>query len=474
MNTSHAAAAACAVAILASAGLRAGMQGPSDPASYISISTATPPNQIAGAALCPLPDRGALLFGGETSNGYFYATYEWDGEDWTKQYSTLNPSGRRGHALTFDPVRRTCVMFGGANPGGSPMGDTWTYSQGAWTIRQPSRSPAARQGHAMVFDAATGRVLLFGGQNAAGNALSDTWEWDGSNWTQRSPLGRPSGRRGHVMVWDPIRQRAVLFGGISGSIYLDDVWEWDGSNWALRSPATTGWGPAARTGCAAAFDPRSERVVIHGGENSIGCLSDMWTWDGLDWTQHPTSGTAPSSRTGHGIYYDSARTELRMFGGRCGSTYSDETWKIDLPVYGRATNFGAGCAGSIGVPVINAAPGSRPITGQAFTVELTNLPNSLAAVAFMLVGFTKDFWAGGPLPLDLTIVGMPGCSLLTSSEETVTLPNIGGRASQTLTIPNESALYGASLYFQGAVFDRPANSQGVILSPGLDARIGDR
>jgi hypothetical protein len=449
MNTLHTAAAACALAILASPGLHAGTQGPSDPASYFQVSTATPPNQVAGAALCPLPDRGALLFGGETANGFFYATYEWDGADWTKQYSTLNPSGRRGHAIVFDAVRRNCVMFGGSNPGGSPMGDTWTYSQGAWTIRQPSRSPAARQGHAMVFDSATGRVLLFGGQNAAGNVLSDTWEWNGSNWTQRSPLGRPSGRRAHV-------------------------WEWDGSNWALRSPATAGWGPAARTGCAAAFDPRSERVVIQGGENSIGCLSDMWTWDGNDWTEHTTSGSAPSSRTGHGIYYDSARTELRMFGGQCGSTYSDETWKIDLPVYGRATNFGVGCAGSIGVPVLSAAPGSRPVTGQPFVVELTNLPNSLAAVAFMLTGFTRDFWAGGPLPLDLTIVGMPGCSLLTSSEETVTLPNIGGRASQTLTIPNDSALYGASLYFQGAVFDRPANAQGVILSPGLDARIGDR
>ncbi|MGA1608985.1 MAG: hypothetical protein ACO4CT_18505, partial [Planctomycetota bacterium] len=113
-------------------------------------------------------------------------------------------------------------------------------------------------------------------------------------------------------------------------------------------------------------------------------------------------------------------------------------------------------------------------TGETFVLELTNLPNTLAAVSFGFTGFSRETIGGIPLPLDLSVVGMPGCLLLTSSEQAVTLPNLGGRATMSLSIPSDPVLLGSSLYFQGAALDRIANPQGIIVTNGVEARIGDR
>ena len=96
------------------------------------------------------------------------------------------------------------------------------------------------------------------------------------------------------------------------------------------------------------------------------------------------------------------------------------------------------------------------------------------AIPFVLTGFSRTRWAGGALPLDLTLLGMPGCALLTSSEDTTSLQNQAGQAALPVSIPNDPTLLGNFLYMQGAVFDRFANSQGLVMSNGLELRIGDR
>ena len=44
--------------------------------------------------------------------------------------------------------------------------------------------PAARQDHALCFDSVRQTVLLFGGLSGQNTLLGDTWSWNGEDWTQ--------------------------------------------------------------------------------------------------------------------------------------------------------------------------------------------------------------------------------------------------------------------------------------------------
>jgi len=113
------------------------------------------------------------------------------------------------------------------------------------------------------------------------------------------------------------------------------------------------------------------------------------------------------------------------------------------------------------------------VVGVTFVVDLTNLPNSpFFNIPFAMLGFRNDRWAGGSLPLDLAILGMPGCSLLTSSDDALTLSNQGGSAALPIAMPADPAIVGQSFFIQGAVMDRAANPMGLVLSNGLEIRVG--
>ena len=84
----------------------------------------------------------------------------------------------------------------------------------------------------MAYDAARARVVLFGGVDPAGTALADTWEWDGSDWTKRTPAASPPARMSHALAFDLIRAKVVLFGGtVYPATFFADTWEWDGTTW---------------------------------------------------------------------------------------------------------------------------------------------------------------------------------------------------------------------------------------------------
>jgi len=437
------------------------------------------PRALGAIQAAPLPAGGALSFGGETSNGLWAFTYEWTSSGWSKQVSVLNPMPRTGHSLILDEANQNNVLFGGANVNGTKLAETWTYQGGQWTYLTPATAPAARSGHAMAFDPSAGVGILFGGEDASSTALADMWSWDGTDWAELTPANLPPARSGHGIAFDRYRGRLVLFGGTDGTTRLDDVWEWDGTDWAQMTPSQPNgfaWGPSSRDDFVMAYDPRAERIVVIGGETDSGCVDDVWSWDGIGWTRHfPTSGTSlPSARAGSAAFVDAVSGELLVFGGGCAGTFSDEMWEFRFPVTSRSSAFGTGCAGTVGVPALDLQAGTRPVVGESMVAELTNLPTSPASIPFVLTGFSRTRWAGGALPLDLTILGMPGCALLTSSDDTTSLQNQAGRASLAFSLPNDPSLLGNFLYMQGAVFDRFANAQGLVMSGGLELRIGDR
>jgi hypothetical protein len=142
-----------------------------------------------------------------------------------------------------------------------------------------------------------------------------------------------------------------------------------------------------------------------------------------------------------------------------------------LPVR-RAANyvaFGAGCAGSQGVPLLANVAGSLPLPGAVFTATIGGVGSGLALMATGL----SDTQSGGlPLPLPLAAIGMPGCDLLVEALQLDVVPAVGSAASWSWSLPAGSALLGVRFYQQGFVLDPAANAFGFVASNAAVATIG--
>ncbi|MBI5524957.1 MAG: hypothetical protein HY897_01340, partial [Deltaproteobacteria bacterium] len=179
-----------------------------------------------------------VLFGGFDGSANLQDTWEWNGAtgEWTdRTQSGAKPPGRRRHAMTYDAARERMVLFGG-NDGAGHLDDTWEWDEttGIWADRTPppGERPSARELHALVHVAARKTSLLFGGRDAGGT-VQGTWVWDGAagRWSRVDPASAPpSARYGLAMTYDDARRRVVLFGGMDQVFSKQDVWEWDGGD----------------------------------------------------------------------------------------------------------------------------------------------------------------------------------------------------------------------------------------------------
>jgi hypothetical protein len=131
--------------------------------------------------------------------------------------------------------------------------------------------------------------------------------------------------------------------------------------------------------------------------------------------------------------------------------------------------YGAGCAGTMGVPTLAPAPGSRPILQTVFTVNLGSLPQSLAVMA---TGFSNTRFGPVTLPFDLTPLGMPGCSLLTSVVLTQVATGTGNAATWSIGVPNDSSILGASFFNQAFVPSPTTNPAGLVVTNAGRGRLG--
>jgi hypothetical protein len=456
--------------------------GPIADVTATLLTTTATPAPVREHAVASLASGGALLFGGETSNSPLPFTYELQGTDWSKQFSFINPMVRTGHTLLLDQARQTNMMFGGENPLGTKLADTWTYANGQWSYLTPTNAPSPRSHHAMAYDPTTDTGILFGGEDMFATAIGDMWQWNGTDWTQAAPATLPPARMRHSIVWDRLRDVLVLFGGTDGTTRLDDVWEWDGTDWSQITPAQPSgfaYGPDPRDGFVMAYDPLSQRVVVIGGETDNGCVDDFWSWDGIAWVRHfATVGSAlPSARKGAQIFFDASANELRLHGGGCGSNYSDELWSFQLPVFARSEVIGVGCAGSNGVPTLDIVNGTTPVIGTTVDFLYSNALNStFVTPAIVAVGFDQSSYQGIPLPLPLAVIGLPGCTLYHSNDVSVSVGVAPGAAQFTwsLGLPNSANFLGQEMFVQGLHLEFPGAGSWAALSNAVGIRIGDQ
>jgi hypothetical protein len=124
-----------------------------------------------------------LLYGGYTSS----ATDEfwvWKEGAW-EQIDFPGPGTLSHLGMTNDTSANALYIFGGATSRStfSSLTDkTWVLSGGRWGELSAANSPFRRGSPSMSYDPLRERIVLFGGFDPAGNDLDDTWEWDGQAW----------------------------------------------------------------------------------------------------------------------------------------------------------------------------------------------------------------------------------------------------------------------------------------------------
>jgi N-acetylneuraminic acid mutarotase len=246
-------------------------------------------------------------------------------------------------------------LFGGLKPvqrlNADRFDDVWRYDllTGEWWEVLPAGGPMPRAGAAAAYDAGSGLVVFFGGAvgscnyPACADNLDDTWVYDpvANTWEERSPDASPPARHAHAMAYDARSDRVVLFGGDTGSAWLDDTWAYDtdADTWV---EITTAEAPLPVAQQAMAYDPTADRVVLWGGadreESTVWALDlETSTWSGGIWDP------APEPAWDACLVWDAAAAQMLLIGGE-GLTrvqisaeitarevrWRDEVWALDV------------------------------------------------------------------------------------------------------------------------------------------------
>jgi hypothetical protein len=259
------------------------------------------------------------------------------------------PPARFGQAAAFDPIRKRWLSFGGRftyyvyyEYPTYTFDDLWSFAlrdRPEWELLAPQGGPPpARQDARMLYDPDGDRMILFGGQITTGvgsyggsrgrlgtpHFHGDTWSLalgDPSVWSPIAAGGSaPGPRDGDVMVLDARRHRVLVFGGRDSLGAKGDLWSLslDGApEWSRLEPA--GDPPSPRWQAVGCYDAIGDRLVIAGGRDATGALSDAFEL-GLagptpTWSELPTAGEAPAIESQARPYvFDEARRRLVVFG----------------------------------------------------------------------------------------------------------------------------------------------------------------
>jgi len=262
--------------------------------------------------------------------------------------------------VVFDPQRAVLVRVGGLN-GLGPVAQTWELGAGTWVRRDDLGGPATREETHMVFDTRRQRAVLFGGRDPQGSVLADTWEFDGGTWQQVTVKRPPRLTLNYsTSVYDGARDLTLLLHGVGGTLRqfefqggpwttlpslvphsgplhsaYDDArqvvvltvggstYELDDTGW---NQVTTSSSPAGTGEGAMTYDATHQRVVLFGEPGVTWiyeAVGDQRTWRTLE-----TDG-APPARGNPGMVYHAGRGTVLMFGGDVFGVAQNDLWELN-------------------------------------------------------------------------------------------------------------------------------------------------
>ncbi len=215
------------------------------------------------------------------------------------------------------------------------LSETWTFSLTSltWTPIAPTGPlPIGREGHGALYDSLAKRMLVFGGhyEDSTRHFVNDLWQLSldgGGSWTELAPSGPlPSARSSFGIVYDPVRRHLLVHGGVNdqSGVEPDNLW-------ALALDGAPAWAPVAtantlrgRSYPVDAYDPVNDRLLACGGSGypqvSALSLAAPTRWEALLPACCPLP--SPGARSGHAALYDSRRDRLIVLGGSYSSADS--------------------------------------------------------------------------------------------------------------------------------------------------------
>lgn len=260
-----------------------------DGSSWSQVTTANAPSPRRLPGMVYDSNRGVVvLFGGDSAGTRLDDTWEYDGTDWTQVTTAQVPGARWKMQMAFDSHRNLVVMAGGNVNGGGRGSDTWTYDGTDWTEVVGAGSPfnTGLENCGMTYDAVRRRCVLQGGFN--GSYRSKTFDFDGSTWIDRGNfLGQGlTARTGNAVAFVPALGKVIQFGGFAATAFVAETFEWSSATPA--SFTTSGTGCASSVGqptLSITADPwcgdSFELVVDNLGAGSmafmlLGASSSLW------------------------------------------------------------------------------------------------------------------------------------------------------------------------------------------------------
>lgn len=300
--------------------------------SWTQLHSKSAPSPRFGAAMAyDGRDGYVVLFGGALnlagSRGV-NDTWKFANGSWTNLSLTHAPGPRTDASITYDPVDRSLVLFGGYDPlTFAALRDTWEFSAGKWTLVGTS-GPSTRSNAMMAYDAKDHYVLMFGGVNPnLFVVLNDTWKFVHGSWSKVNTSVAPPGRMGGVMAYDAAIGHVLLFGGDSSVKFLDDTWRYLNGTWARLHPAVH---PSARALGSGAYLPPGRCFIVFGGTNSganIANFVDTWKYSNATWT-NLTAGGSPPARSDASASYDPVTGSMLLVGGENRTQTFNDTWSL--------------------------------------------------------------------------------------------------------------------------------------------------
>ncbi|MBI1824935.1 MAG: hypothetical protein HY287_14520 [Planctomycetes bacterium] len=124
----------------------------------------------------------------------------------------------------------------------------------------------------------------------------------------------PGNRTNAGLMYDEARHEMILWGGSNEAGAMTNTWAWNGTTWTQR--ATTG-APATKF----AYNDAARGVVVAITEGS------MYEWNGSTWSSHPVS--SPFGPYGNAFAYDSNRKIGVLFVGGASTYPIPQTWEWD-------------------------------------------------------------------------------------------------------------------------------------------------
>ncbi len=212
-----------------------------------SSQTVSPPG-VFNAGITYDPATGSvILLDGSTGSGNPNANGTWafSGGLWAQVPATTLPPPLRSPGMFYDPLTSSILLYGGVGDGSNILDGTWSYADGNWTLLTPATSPPAVFDETAFFDGAGQRAILYGGYTLLPPAYSPvggTWSFSNGNWTNISSsiVGSPLPLSSARAAWDPAQNWTMVFGGRTDQGLSDTTWAFPQSPvWALAPRLTT-------------------------------------------------------------------------------------------------------------------------------------------------------------------------------------------------------------------------------------------